>query len=94
MARLNGVASQLAELEQKFTRRIESLERQIVDLRAELAKPREPDWRRTIGMFETHPGLEAVFAEAMKLRAADRETARRDADRPKTERGPARKRAV
>jgi hypothetical protein len=35
------------------------------------------DWRRTVGRF---PKLQVVFAEAMKLREADRKKARR---RPK-----------
>jgi hypothetical protein len=32
------------------------------------------DWRRTVGTF---PGLQEVFAEAMKIREADRRKARR-----------------
>jgi hypothetical protein len=32
------------------------------------------DWRRTVGKF---PGLQEVFAEAIKLREADREKVRR-----------------
>ena len=35
------------------------------------------DWRRTIGMFTDDPGMLEVFEEAMKIREADRERARR-----------------
>ena len=37
---------------------------------------RDKDWRRTIGMFTDNPGMKELFAEAMKLRAADRKKAR------------------
>jgi hypothetical protein len=38
---------------------------------------RAKDWRRTIGMFTDNPGMKELFAEAMRLREADRGKARR-----------------
>jgi len=35
------------------------------------------DWRRTVGMFTDDPGMKELFAEAIKLREADRRKARR-----------------
>ena len=35
------------------------------------------DWRRTVGRFTDNPGMKELFAEAMKLREADRRKARR-----------------
>jgi hypothetical protein len=40
-------------------------------------RKRDKDWRRTIGMFTDNPGMKELFAEAMKLREADRKKARR-----------------
>ena len=69
---------------------IRSLEARVAALECEVAQLRAAnnasgngaaapvkDWRSTIGMFTDDPGMQEVFAEAMKLREADREKARR-----------------
>jgi hypothetical protein len=58
--------------------RVAALEKQVAELRAANEEgTREKDWRRTVGMFTGDPGMRQVFEEAMKLREADREKARR-----------------
>ena|SRR5687767_1535471 len=57
--------------------RVAELERQVAELKAMANGAREPDWRRTIGMFTDDDGMQEIFAEAMKYREADREKARR-----------------
>jgi hypothetical protein len=67
--------------------RVAQLERQVADLQAASSRvlPRKKDWRRTIGMFTGDEGMRELFAEAMKVREADRAKARRrEATRPKT----------
>jgi hypothetical protein len=53
--------------------RVANLERELAELKAERGKKRVKDWRCTVGMFPDKP---EVFAEAMKLREADRKKAR------------------
>lgn len=63
------------------------LERQVAELKAKvarLAQPRAKDWRRTIGMFTGDDGMRELFAEAQKLREADRARARRKPTKPKS----------
>ena len=43
---------------------------------------RQKDWRRTIGMFTDNAEMKDLFAEAMKLREADRRRARRRQTKP------------
>jgi hypothetical protein len=58
--------------------RIAALVQEVADLKAQReAGPSGKDWRRTIGMFTDNPGMQEIFAEAMKLREADRKKARR-----------------
>ena len=38
---------------------------------------RKKDWRRTIGRFTDDPGMQALFADAQKIRDADRKKARK-----------------
>jgi len=60
--------------------RVSALEQQMATIKAQQANGSEPkDWRRTVGKF---PQLQEVFAEAMKLREADRKALR--AFRPDT----------
>jgi hypothetical protein len=63
--------------------RVTALERQVAEMRAVLANGDLPDdWRRTLGMFSNDPGMQELFAEALKIREADRQRARqRVADR-------------
>jgi hypothetical protein len=55
--------------------RIAALEQQVAQIKAQQANgvPKK-DWRGTVGKF---PGMQEIFAEAMKLREADRQKARR-----------------
>jgi hypothetical protein len=59
-----------------------SLEQRVAVLEQELAElksrtGRAKDWRRTIGMFTDNAEMKELFAEAMKLREADRKKAHR-----------------
>jgi hypothetical protein len=56
--------------------RIERIESELAELRNALKRDRAPDWRRTVEKFAGDEDLQAVFAEAMKLREADRKRAR------------------
>jgi hypothetical protein len=38
---------------------------------------RKKDWRKTVGRFTDDPGMQALFAEAQKIRDGDRKKARR-----------------
>ena len=58
--------------------RVESLEKQIAQMQAQQANgPGREDWRHTVGMFTDDPGMLELFAEAMTIREADRQSARR-----------------
>ena len=58
--------------------RVTALEQQVAELRAAQANGVQPsDWRRTLGMFTDDPGMQQLFAEALKIREADRQRARR-----------------
>ena len=58
--------------------RVAALEKQVAALKAERANgPGKDDWRQTVGMFTDDPGMLELFADAMKLRAADRKRARK-----------------
>ena len=65
----------LRELE----KRISSLETQVAELRSLLKeRPRDgKDWRRAVEKYAGDEGLLEVFAEAAKLREADRRRAGR-----------------
>jgi hypothetical protein len=57
--------------------RVATLEQELAELKARRGGGRVKDWRRTVGLFTDNPGMKDVFAEAMKLREADRSKARR-----------------
>jgi len=58
--------------------RVAALERQVAELKeAGSSRPRERDWRSTLGMFGDDPVMKQIFDEALKIREADREKARR-----------------
>jgi hypothetical protein len=59
--------------------RVALLEQQVAELKAQSAAPRpkEKDWRRTIGMFAGDEVMKQILDEAIKFREADRERARR-----------------
>jgi hypothetical protein len=48
------------------------LEQELAELNARRGSGRVKDWRRTVGLFTDNPGMKDVFAEALKLRDADR----------------------
>ena len=55
--------------------RVLELEQQMAELQQRLAAPPQ-DWRRALGMFTDRPEVLGVFAEAVKLREADRKKSR------------------
>jgi hypothetical protein len=57
--------------------RIAALEHELSELKARQGNGPVKDWRRTVGRFTDNPGMKELFAEAMKLREADRRKARR-----------------
>lgn len=57
--------------------RVAVLERELSDMKSRGGNGRVKDWRRTVGVFTDNPQMKELFAEAMKLRAADRRKARR-----------------
>jgi hypothetical protein len=56
--------------------RVAVLEQELSELKSRQANGRMKDWRRTIGMFTDNPEMKELFAEAMKLRDADRRKTR------------------
>ena len=57
--------------------RVAVLEQEVSELKARQGNGTEKDWRRTIGRFTDNPGMKELFAEALKLREADRRKMRR-----------------
>lgn len=57
--------------------RVAVLELELSELKAQRENGHVKDWRRTVGMFTDNTGMKELFAEAMKLREADRGKARR-----------------
>jgi len=57
--------------------RVAILEQELAELKARGSNERVKDWRRTVGMFTDNPGMKELFAEAMKVRKADRKKVRR-----------------
>jgi hypothetical protein len=67
--------------------RLAALEREVAELRATVARSTPPtDWRSTIGMFTGDEVMKQVFEEAMKIREAERERARRPTKRRQAKR--------
>lgn len=56
--------------------RVAALEHELSELKARRGNGRVKDWRRTVGKFTDNTGMKELFAEAMKLREADRRKAR------------------
>ncbi len=55
------------------------LERQVAELKAEVARLAQPkDWRSTIGMFTGDEVMKEIFEEGRKIREKDREKARKE----------------
>ncbi len=58
--------------------RVAALEHQLADLRAVVERSQlGKDWRSTVGMFTGDEFMKQVFEEALRIREADRERARR-----------------
>jgi hypothetical protein len=57
--------------------RVAVLEQELSELKAQRGNAHVEDWRRTVGMFTDNPGMKDLFADAMKLREADRRKPRR-----------------
>lgn len=58
--------------------RVAALEHQMANLLAEHANgPQKKDWRRTVGIFTDDPGMQALFAEAQRIREVDRRKGRK-----------------
>ena len=66
--------------------RVAALEHELSELKARRGNGQAKDWRRTVGVFTDNPGMKELFAEAMKLREADRRKSRRgrQGERPTT----------
>ena len=61
---------------------LESLAKRVEELEVMLrhTPARVKDWRRTVGMFENDEAMKLIDEEARKIREADREAARMEAD--------------
>ena len=63
-------------------KRVAALESRVTQLQEEvrLARPpKQKDWRRAVEKYAGDADLQSVFAEAMKLREADRKRTRKPA---------------
>jgi hypothetical protein len=64
--------------EPTIEKRLSALEARVSELdRMVSESPSTKDWRRSIGVFTDDPGMQAIFVEAMRIRAADRARAHR-----------------
>ncbi len=58
--------------------RVATLEQQMASILGQTGNgSRKKDWRRTVGRFTDDPGMQALFADAQKIRDADRKKARK-----------------
>ena len=59
-------------MNESLEQRVETLEKQIADLRQQLAeqKPREKDWRRSIGAFANDPEYDRAMQLGREWREA------------------------
>jgi hypothetical protein len=81
---LRVLKKEVAMSQTELKKRLEIVEKKVEELEATLRNGgRKKDWRRTIGMFTDDPGMQELFDDAMKLREADRERARRRYDKPR-----------
>ena len=67
-------------LKRSIEERVAQLESQVLELQAVVRSNgagRKKDWRRAVEKFSGSEGLQSIFAEAMKLREAERRSARR-----------------
>lgn len=67
---------------QDLGKRVTALESRVAELQEEVRSARPPkqkDWRRAVEKYAGDADLQSVFAEAMKLREADRKRVRKSA---------------
>ena len=58
--------------------RVAALEHRMAEMQPGTSNgPGKNDWRQTVGMFTDDPGMLELFADAMAIREADRQKARR-----------------
>src|SRR5438128_1273877 len=63
--------STMADL--SLDQRVATLEQQMASILGQTGNgSRKKDWRRTVGRFTDDPGMQALFADAQKIRDADR----------------------
>ena len=66
-------------------KRVSELENRMGRLRALITGAGDPkDWRRAIGAFTADPGMQEIWADALRLRAADRARGARKAHRSRS----------
>jgi hypothetical protein len=65
-------------------KRVETLEAQIAELRAERLGDLK-DWRSAVAKYAGDPDLQCIFSEAMKLREADRKRGAKRSKRRKSQ---------
>lgn len=64
--------------------RMNALEKQVKELRAQVQKLARPkDWRNIVGIFEGNEGMKQIFEEARKIREEDRRRTRPKATKSK-----------
>ncbi len=57
--------------------RVAALEQRLAEMQSHQANGKEKPWLRTMGMFAGDDSMKEIFDEALKIRAKDRERARR-----------------
>ena len=70
-------------IQPSLEKRVESLEAQVAELRA-TRTGNSKDWRRSLARYAGDADLQSIFAEAMKLREADRKRAKKRKARGKS----------
>jgi len=66
-----------SDLEQRVANLESQVEKLAERLQANGKSPAGKDWRRAVEKFAGDPDLQSIFAEAMKLREAERRRVRR-----------------
>lgn len=57
--------------------RVATIERKLAEMQVgDGDRPGKNDWRQTVGMFTDDPGMLELFADALKIREADRKKTR------------------
>ena len=77
------LAGELSMAQLTLEQRVAALERQVAELTGQSDGTEEKGWRQTVGMFTDDLGMQELFAEAMRIREADRKKAHRRSKRRK-----------